>query len=197
MNPGKIKYQDDQAILDALHAGKMEAFDQVYTMYRSDFLNSASYKFRMIPQEDLVDAWQDTVISFYEQIRSGKIHSLSCSLRGFLFLLGYRYIIKYKRHYLKETSTNQFIEDADSQVTDIELDWEKPLADEKKKLNELIDILPEQTRKMLVLRYIEEKSIEEIKQELGYASSNAVSVSLSRGLVKLRELFMNKSGKTG
>lgn len=196
MNPGKIIYKDDQAILDALHAGKLDAFDQIYTMYRSDFINSASFKFRLFPKEDLVDAWQDTVISFYEQIRSGKLSTLSCSLRSFLFLLGYRYIIKYKRHYLKETSTDQIQDEPNIQVSSIELDWDKPLAEEKLLLISVIEQLPEQTRRMLVLRYIEEKSIEEIKQELGYSSVNAVSVSLSRGLSKLRELFHQKSEKT-
>lgn len=193
LNPGKIKYKDDQDILKALQDGSLDAFDQLYTMYRSDFFKSAAYKFHTVPMEDIVDAWQDTLISFFEQIRSGRISTLTCSVRSFLFLLGYRYIIKYKKHYFRELATDLMLEVNNEQVASIEFEWDKPLAEEKEMLQVYMNVLPEQTRKMLILRYLEEKSIEEIRTELNYTSTNAVSVSLSRGLSKLRELFNQKS----
>ena len=194
MNSAKFKYKNDQEILIALKSGQMDAFDQLYSMYRDDFLKVASYKFSLVPKEDILDSWQDTIISFYEQIRSGKLVQLTCTVRNFLFLLGFRYIIKYKRHFFQE-----FISDHESdnnlQVTQIELDWDKPWSDEIPILHELLKMLPEQSRRILVLRYLEEKSIDEIKIELNYYSSNAVSVSLTRSLNKLRDLFLNKIQK--
>lgn len=197
LNPGKLRYKDDYEILEALRLGNVDAFDQIYIMYREDFLKNAAYKFNQIPKEDLVDAWQDSVIAFFTQIRSGKINNLSCSLRSYLFLIGYRYIIKYNRRYIKESSIESVQTELNSQSSILELEWEKPFAEEKEILNTVLELLPEQTRRMLVLRYIEEKTIEEIKQELNYSSPNAVSVSLSRGLAKLRALFLLQTEKRG
>jgi RNA polymerase sigma-70 factor (ECF subfamily) len=168
----------------------MEAFDRIYDMYKEDFIESAAFKFRYVPREDLIDAWQDTVISFFEQVRSDKLHTLTCSLRSFLFLLGYRYIIKYKRHYLKESATGSFEENTMLEVENIEL--EEPWNEEKEMLQTAVQELPEQSRRMLILRYIQEMSIEEIMVEMKYSSANAVSVTLSRNLKRLKDIIAQK-----
>ena len=170
----------------------MEAFDRIYDIYRDDFLKSAAFKFRMVPKEDLIDAWQDTLISFFEQIRSNKLNTLSCSMRSFLFLLGFRYIVKYKRHYLRESTTDSFEENATNEASHIEFDWDDPWNDEKKILQHAVEELPEQSRRMLVLRYIDGKSIEEIMAAMQYTSANAVSVTLSRNLKRLKEIVESK-----
>lgn len=189
MSSGERRYKSDQEIIQALKANEMEAFDQIYKIYRNDFIQSAVYKFKMVPREDITDAWQDTVISFYEQIRSGRLTSLSCSIRSFLFLIGYRYIIKFKRDHIKEISVDGFEDNGVKEISIIELDWDKPMFDEKKIMLEVVQQLPEQSRRILKLRYLEGLSIDEIKEAMGYTSSNAVSVSLSRSLSKLRELI--------
>lgn len=59
-----------------------------------------------------------------------------------------------------------------------------------------VEQLPVQSRRLLVMRYMEGKSIDEIMKEMNYNSGNAVSVTLSRSLKKLKEMlepFMNKS----
>ena len=192
MSSGKHIYEGDQEIFQALKSNQMGAIDQIYKLYRSDFLRVAALKFSAVPKEDLIDAWQDTVISFYEQIRSGKLSTLTCSLRTFLFLLGYRYIIKYKRHYLKELSSDKMENNSNQQVSLIELDWDKPWNEEKKTLEDSIQQLPEQSRRILILRYLEGKTIDEIKTEMNYTSTNVVSATLSRSLNKLREVFTQK-----
>lgn len=170
----------------------MEAFDRIYDMYRDDFLQSASYKFKFMPKEDIIDAWQDTVISFFEQIRSEKLNTLSCSLRSFLFLLGFRYIIKYKRHYIKESSTDHFDEHTVKEVSLITSEWDEPWNEEKEILQKAVEELPDQSRRILILRYIEGKSIEEIMKLMQYTSVNAVSVTLSRNLKRLKEIIDEK-----
>ena len=49
--------------------------------------------------------------------------------------------------------------------------------------------MPEQSRRMIMLRYVDGKSIAEIKNEMNYQSENAISVNLSRTLKKLKELI--------
>ena len=65
-----------------------------------------------------------------------------------------------------------------------------PELDEKQTLlNKKIVELPEQSRRMIMLRYVDGKSIAEIKNEMNYQSENAISVNLSRTLKKLKELI--------
>jgi RNA polymerase sigma-70 factor (ECF subfamily) len=170
----------------------MEAFDRIYDMYWDDFIKSASYKFKQVPREDIIDAWQDTVISFFEQIRSEKLNTLTCSLRSFLFLLGFRYILKYKRHYIKESATDSFEEEMIKEVSQIELESNDPWNHEKEMLRNAVEELPEQSRRLLILRYIDGKSIEEIMKLMQYTSVNAVSVTLSRNLKRLKEIIETK-----
>lgn len=195
MNSSKSQFEVDQEIFHALRSGNMEAFDRIYDMYRNDFLKSASYKFKFVPKEDIIDAWQDTVISFFEQIRSDRLSSLSCSLRSFLFLLGFRYIIKYKRHYVKESPTEDFDEISIKEVLQISMEGDEQFLEEKELLQKAVEELPDQSRRILKLRYIEGKTIEEIMKLMQYTSVNAVSVTLSRNLKRLKEIIDNKQAR--
>lgn len=170
----------------------MEAFDRIYDLYMDDFLKSAGYKFNSVPQEDLIDAWQDTVISFFEQIRSGKLTKLTCSISTFLFLLGFRYIMKYKKKYIKELPTDSFEQSEIPEEVFQTFDYEDPDQEERQMMLDAVGQLPAQSRKILMLRYIEGKSIEEIMQTMQYNSVNAVSVTLSRNLKRLKEIIESK-----
>ncbi len=59
-------------------------------------------------------------------------------------------------------------------------------------LKSAVDQLPEKSRQILIKRYLEGKTVPQIIQELGYESENAVSVTLSRGLKKLKELITER-----
>lgn len=170
----------------------MEAFDRIYDLYMDDFLKSAGYKFNSVPQEDLIDAWQDTIISFFEQIRSGRLTNLSCSMKTFLYLLGFRYILKYKKKYIKEVSTDTFEHSEIPEEVFQTFDYVEPAQEERQMMLDAVGQLPSQSRKILMLRYIEGKSIEEIMKTMQYTSVNAVSVTLSRNLKKLREILGSK-----
>jgi len=56
-------------------------------------------------------------------------------------------------------------------------------------LKAAVNELPETSRRILVMRFMEGKTIPQIMQEMGYTSENAVSVTLSRGLKKLKEII--------
>ena len=54
-------------------------------------------------------------------------------------------------------------------------------------LIQAVDELPEQSRRILMQRFVEGKSIPDIMETMGYTSVNAVSVTLSRSLKKLKD----------
>ncbi|HRH99650.1 MAG TPA: sigma-70 family RNA polymerase sigma factor [Saprospiraceae bacterium] len=167
----------------------MEVFDQLYRLYRNDFIIKAKYRFNTSSEADIVDAWQDAVISFYDQIKSGKLQTLSCTIKSFLFLIGFRILIK-SYHY---NSRHETIDSFASEHENLKYAYDMELLSEPNEnqvlLSKKIVELPEQSRRMLILRYVDGKSIAEIKNEMNYQSENAISVNLSRTLKKLKELI--------
>ncbi len=72
------------------------------------------------------------------------------------------------------------------------LENEEMIEEKHNTLKAAINELPEKSRQILILRFMEGKTIPQIMQEMGYTSENAVSVTLSRGLKKLKELITER-----
>lgn len=61
--------QSPDLLIRSLVDGDMNVLDQIYDTYRDDFLRWAKSKFPAALRDDLLDAWHDTMIVFYEQVR--------------------------------------------------------------------------------------------------------------------------------
>jgi len=183
-------------LLQSLRQGDLTVLDDIYDKHRNDFLRWGASKFRNAQRDDLLDAWQDAVIMFYEQARDGKLTKLVCELKTFLFLIASRRLMKI----LKKTERIDLVEEFNVNVGIIESinGWyeneeDDEDADRKQLLKEGVDALPEQSRQALTLRYVYGKSISEIKEIMNYASENVVSVTLSRTLKNLKDNILEKT----
>ncbi len=174
-------------LLQSLADGDMAVLDQIYDTYRDDFLRWSKSRFQSAGRDDLLDAWHDTMIMFYEQVRDRKLTHLTCELKSFLFLIGYRRLIRIhkaaeKTDLVDELNANIQIEESINALESEEMDDER-----RTLLIQVVDELPEQSRRILMQRFVEGKSIPDIMEAMGYTSVNAVSVTLSRTLKKLKE----------
>lgn len=179
-------------IIRSLSAGNMNVLDRVYDAYRDVFIKWAGQRFHLKNRQDILEAWHDTMIIFYEQIRDKKLKQLTCELRTYLFTIGYRRLIKMH----KENGKMELMEDI-SAIQDINesidiSELEEINGQKEKLLVASIDELPDQTRRMLIKRFMGKKSIPQITTEMGYESENAVSVTLSRGLKQLKKLIIKR-----
>ena len=82
------------ALLLSLSQGNMAVLDQLYDLHRDDFLRWAGQRFHVKNRDDLLDAWHDTMIMFYEQVRDKKLVNLTCEIKTYLFTIGYRRLLK-------------------------------------------------------------------------------------------------------
>ena len=184
----KTKQSPDEMLL-SLAQGNMSVLDHLYDTYRDDFLRWAGHRFQVKGRDDLLDAWHDTMIMFYEQVRDKKLTHLTCEIKTFLFIIGYRRLIKVH----KKTEKVDLVEEFDVNINIDQsinvIEEEEFLETQQAQLRKAVNDLPETSRRILVMRFLESKSIPEIMNEMGYASENAVSVTLSRGLKKLRDLI--------
>lgn len=179
-------------LLASLAQGNMSVLDQLYDQYRNDFLRWASQRFQIKNREDIIDAWHDTMIMFYEQVRDKKLVHLTCEIKTYLFTIGYRRLLKMHKKSEKIDLTGEFDANINIDESINVLENEAMTEQQHQMLGEAVKALPEKSRRILIMRYMEGKSIPQIMKEMNYESENAVSVTLSRGLKKLKELITER-----
>lgn len=179
-------------LLRSLAAGDMAILDHLYDTYRNDFLRWAGQRFTIKNRDDLLDAWHDTMIMFYEQVRDRKLTHLSCEIKTYLFTIGYRRLLKMHKRNEKIDLVDEFDANNDIDESINVLEDEKMHEEHQYILHQAVNELPEKSRQILVMRFMEGKSIPQIMAHMGYESENAVSVTLSRGLKKLKEIITER-----
>ena len=180
------------SLLQSLAAGDMSILDRLYDAHRDDFLRWAGNRFVVKNRDDLLDAWHDTMIMFYEQVRDRKLTHLTCEIKTYLFTIGYRRLLKIFKRNEKIDLVEEFDANNDIDESINVLENEKMQEEHQSILHEAVKELPEKSRQILVMRFMEGKSIPQIMAQMGYESENAVSVTLSRGLKKLKEIITER-----
>ncbi|MEP6794053.1 MAG: sigma-70 family RNA polymerase sigma factor [Saprospiraceae bacterium] len=179
-------------LLHSLSGGNMAVLDQLYDDHRDDFIRWAGQRFHIQNRDDLIDAWHDTMIMFYENVRDKKLTHLTCEVKTYLFTIGYRRLLKMHNKAKQTDLIEEF--DANINIDESINVYESEEVNEKQQtiLKEAVMELPDKSRQILVMRFMEGKSVPEIMRALGYTSENAVSVTLSRGLKRLKEIISER-----
>ncbi len=187
----QIEDLDGNTIISLISQGNMEVLDQVYTTYKPAYLNWARQRFPSTNQQDIVDSWHDSIIAFYEQVISKKLVTLSCELRTYLFTIGYRSLLKKHKKIQKIFDD----EEIDKKLIDASLNLffeeEDPLKEQREMLLKEINQLPTQSQQILMLRFIEGKSLKDISEIVNYNSLNVLSATISRSLKLLKNKIQN------
>jgi len=175
-------------LIAALRAGSVQVIDDLYTRYRADFFRWAGRRFNA-NRQDFEDAWQEAVTAFYTQVMFGKLTALRYDIRVWLFAVGYKRLLNNNRK-LKRILWKDSIDDVlrrDASWLDYQ---ENQIREEKKEsLQTAMKTMSDQYREMLVQRYFQEKSIEEIQEDWEHNSANTTSATLSRCLKRLKDLI--------
>ncbi len=194
VRPSKMEKEKPEAdsLLESLSNGNMAVLDNLYDRYRDDFLRWAGQRFHVRNRDDLIDAWHDTMIMFYEQVRDRKLTHLTCEIKTYLFLIGYRRLLKM----FKKNEKTELVEEFDANINMDEsinvIEDEEIMEQQQHILHIAVQELPVKSRQILVMRFLEGKSIPQIMAQTGYTSENAVSVTISRGLKRLKEIITER-----
>ncbi len=188
----EAKKPNPDLLIQSLSDGDMAVLDQIYDTYRDDFLRWSKSRFQSADRTDLLDAWHDTMIMFYEQVRDRRLTHLTCELKTFLFLIGYRRLINMhkkaeKTDLVGEINANILIDECINVY-----EWDEMEEEKRTILLVAVNELPEQSRQILVQRFIEGKSVTQIMEAMGYTSVNAVSATLSRSLKRLKQTITQR-----
>jgi DNA-directed RNA polymerase specialized sigma24 family protein len=78
---------EDFAIIEAIRNGSEKILLRIYSEYRDEFMGWAISN-NQLEIEEAKDIFQDTIISFHQNLKSGKQEHLQSSVKTYLFAIG-------------------------------------------------------------------------------------------------------------
>ncbi|WP_347173218.1 RNA polymerase sigma factor [Polaribacter uvawellassae] len=157
-----------------------------YIDNRAAFINFAK-KFH-ISDDDILDVYQDAIIAIQEKAIQGKMDSLTCSVKTYLFGIG-KYMLYEKARknnkkvvdfpiekegYNFKAISDVFIKD--DEKTELQISLEKGF-----------ETLGKKCKEVLTLFYYRGFTIDEIAKKLNYNNKNVVKSQKSRCIKQLKE----------
>lgn len=186
-----VKQQVD-ITLEELKNGSQKALRQVYENNRDKFLNFA--KRYNLPQDDVIDIYQDAYVIFYDNIMTGKIEKFTSSISTYLFSVG-KYLIfdKMKKNNKKVGPDFDLavVRAEDEIIQTIEIE-EKTLTREQELLYTHFSSLGKQCQELLKLFYYRGFTIKDILELGNYNSENVIKSTKSRCMKTLKERINSK-----
>ena len=173
--------------LSEIKKGNDAVLVELYRLYRNEFI-SWSWKSYGISNEDAKDVFQDSVIAFYNNVKSGQLTSISGSVKTYLFTIGKFKTINFLKKQNKsvtfsESDLLKVIEPSENQIMDKEED-EFIKDTVKKYLNEQC----EDCKKVLELYYFKELDMKSIAEEMGYKNADVAKKKKYECFKKLAEM---------
>ncbi len=182
---------NESKLFEGIKNGTIACIEELYSSYRSAFLTWGAKHFDA-NRHDLEDAWQETVIVFFEMVKSGKLNTPPLNLKTYLFAIGKHKLLNTYRKSKKIELRNSFdheVEDDFERIAHEESSWDHKMNGIQIALSEL----SEKCRDHLIKRYYLRHTIEEIQKSENLGSTNVVSASISRCLKGLKQLIRSKS----
>ncbi len=185
MNPAN---KSEQAIIDRVNKGDMEAFREVYRKYVAGLLAFAEKFTDRATAQDLV---QDVFMRIWVARESSPINE---SLQAYLFRAVRNRCINYLEH-LKIKADYEARQTIDLQIREAAY-YQSPeqLLIREEQLNMVkreIEKLPEKTKDVFKMAYFDDKKAAEIAEEL-QLSVRTVETQIYNALKKLRSIFYEK-----
>lgn len=183
--------QDKDITLNKIRRNDESEIAYIYKLYREDFIKYAIKNFNL-SYSDATEMYQESFVALYQNIKNGKLSSLTSSLRTYLFQIG-----KYKM--LNQNRDNKTDNIAISEIKDLD-DTEELTEDWKCKQEityQVVADMGEPCFTVLSLYYWERKSMAEIASIFNYKSEQIAKNRKSLCLKKLKALLLDKFKSEG
>ncbi len=171
------------SIIDLLKKNDEKTIQTFYNDHKNRFVLFA--KRYNINEFDSIDVYQDAFIALIENVKKGKTDDLKSSLSTYLFGIG-KFMIFQK---FKKNGQLHIADDVESIEIEEDFYSEDDIDLQVRLLQNGLDKLGEQCKKVLQLFYYEEKKLDEIQEQLGYTSKDVLKSQKSRCLKQLKELI--------
>ncbi len=160
---------------------------ELYKLYRNEFI-SWSFKNYTLNKEDAKDIFQETIIAFYNNIKSGQLTEFTSDVKTYLFAIGKFKIINFLKKKQRLVTFSDFdLLKVEEPINNEMLDKEENefiKATVKKYLNEQC----EDCKKVLELYYFKDLDMKTIADEMGYKNADVAKKKKYECFKKLAEM---------
>lgn len=167
--------------------GNETALIELYKLYRNEFI-SWSYKNFLIDSDDAKDLFQEAIIAFYKNVKSGQLTDLSSDVKTYLFAIGKFKVLNFIKKHNRSVTYSDFsvlkvVEPTENTMED-KAEQEFIRATVKKFLNEQCD----DCKKVLELYYFKDMDMKSIAKEMGYKNADVAKKKKYECFKKLAEM---------
>lgn len=161
--------------------------EQVYRENKGIFMSFA--KRYDLPDEDIIDIYQDAMVALVEHAKKGKLSQLNCAISTYLIGIGKFMLLKHLRK--KKTLFVPF-------DIEVNFEWDDLEHIQKEEQVQLLQTyflkLGSHCQKILEFFYYQEKKLDDIVILLGYDNKDVVKSQKSRCIKQLRVLIETNHG---
>ncbi|MFK8060371.1 MAG: RNA polymerase sigma factor [Polaribacter sp.] len=178
---------NEQQLIILLKASDKKTLKKIYVDNRDAFINFAR-KFHL-SNADILDVYQDAIITLQEKAIKGDIMNLTCSIRTYLFGIG-KYMLYEKARKNSKTNSDFPLESEAYNYKEIADDF---FDEEPNKFQLLLQKgfaeLGKKCKEVLTLFYYRGFTIDEIAEKLNYNNKNVVKSQKSRCIKQLKDFI--------
>jgi len=175
---------DPNETIRSIAHGEEQYLKKLYNQYRKEFMIWAK-KYFNIDTEVAGDIYQQAFISFYYNVKEGKITEMRSSIKTYLFAIGKNLA---KQHH---KSTNKFVDSTENIGEDVDESITKKYeqAALKEDIRTYLNKIGEPCKSVIELFYFRQYSMEAIALELGYKTEQIAAKRKFICLKQLKELM--------
>lgn len=156
----------------------------IYRLHRHDFMTWARYKYGL-NGEDAKDIYQDVILVFWKNLQTGKLTELNCEIKTYLFSIGKNLILNLKKKRSREVTLDE-VHLINGSENHIEMNHKRE--HNKKLVEENLNKLPANERRILELYYMQQKDMKQIAIEMGYKNADVAKKKKYQVFKKLAAL---------
>jgi len=158
---------ENQAVIEAIKSGSEKVLLLIYEEYRDDFIKWASYHYN-ISSEEAKDYFQDVIIAFYHNVKTGSTESIETSLKTYFYSIGKNLILNGIRHKNYEQKFLSSAEIHDNNTIENQHEHEHLVEIVKR----LYKIIGTPCKEILEMYYSKRFDMESIASRMGYKNAN-------------------------
>lgn len=179
----------EQALIKKIRENGAQKLGPIYIKYREEFIVWAVKTYKC-SQDEAKDIYQISVLTFYENIISDRLNTLTSTVKTYIFSIGRNKLMEAYRFSNRLTGLSQ-----DNNIAP-EADQDKLLTERQlETMENCLSKIGDPCQQILKLYYYNRNSMEDISIKLGYKNADSVKNQKYKCLQRLRKLIKDQ-GRT-
>jgi len=175
--------------IESIKNGGEAELNSLYALYREEFISWSGSVYKL-DEAVAADVFQDAVITFYWNVKKGKLTELTSSVKTYLFAIGKNLSLKRIKKDSKMVVDSQVLEyNASFEFDEVNLE----VTERQQVIAALLKNLGDPCKSILKMFYFDSFTMDSIAERLGYKNENVVKTQKLRCLQKLKAMFEQKS----